>query len=293
MAGSIEDSFLLGEAVQQRKHPAKLVCAVPCCVNRVCRHRNETPISGPLRPPALVTEYLASGSLRAAIARQAEFILKSNTVKCKLALDAARVSLGALGRILLCSLLGQKQPGAVGCLHGYAQLTSAGGYLLAQDANALCLNHLCLVCCPLHLRCLVLPSTKTQGMEYLHAKNIVHFDLKTANLLVGMRVSQDSQSIGQAGGVDGASRCGGTKGRVAQAQPTPARQTCINRTRSCLLLWLCVSLSLCGVCVSAPSGQDPHLQGGRLWPVQAEAADLRHRRCHAAWHATLVSCPWG
>lgn len=26
-----------------------------------------------------------------------------------------------------------------------------------------------------------------QGMEYLHGKNIVHFDLKTANLLVGMR----------------------------------------------------------------------------------------------------------
>lgn len=24
-------------------------------------------------------------------------------------------------------------------------------------------------------------------MEYLHNKNIVHFDLKTANLLVGMR----------------------------------------------------------------------------------------------------------
>jgi serine/threonine protein kinase len=24
-------------------------------------------------------------------------------------------------------------------------------------------------------------------MEYLHGKNIVHFDLKTANLLVGMR----------------------------------------------------------------------------------------------------------
>lgn len=26
-----------------------------------------------------------------------------------------------------------------------------------------------------------------QGMEYLHAKHIVHFDLKTANLLVGLR----------------------------------------------------------------------------------------------------------
>jgi serine/threonine protein kinase len=26
-----------------------------------------------------------------------------------------------------------------------------------------------------------------QGMEYLHSKQIVHFDLKTANLLVGMR----------------------------------------------------------------------------------------------------------
>lgn len=26
-----------------------------------------------------------------------------------------------------------------------------------------------------------------QGMDYLHCKHIVHFDLKTANLLVGMR----------------------------------------------------------------------------------------------------------
>lgn len=26
-----------------------------------------------------------------------------------------------------------------------------------------------------------------QGMDYLHSKSIVHFDLKTANLLVGMR----------------------------------------------------------------------------------------------------------
>jgi serine/threonine protein kinase len=41
-------------------------------------------------------------------------------------------------------------------------------------------------CC--RLRCLVV--FQFQGMEYLHAKNIVHFDLKTANLLVGMRVSE-------------------------------------------------------------------------------------------------------
>lgn len=27
----------------------------------------------------------------------------------------------------------------------------------------------------------------TQGMEYLHTKSIVHFDLKSANLLVGYR----------------------------------------------------------------------------------------------------------
>lgn len=26
-----------------------------------------------------------------------------------------------------------------------------------------------------------------QGMDYLHSKRIVHFDLKTANLLVGFR----------------------------------------------------------------------------------------------------------
>lgn len=44
-----------------------------------------------IRPPALVTEYLASGSLRAAITRRADF-LSRDSVRIKLALDAARVS---------------------------------------------------------------------------------------------------------------------------------------------------------------------------------------------------------
>jgi hypothetical protein len=38
-----------------------------------------------------VTEYLASGSLRAAITRKADFVTR-DSVKIKLALDAARVS---------------------------------------------------------------------------------------------------------------------------------------------------------------------------------------------------------
>ncbi|GIL89538.1 hypothetical protein Vretifemale_17370, partial [Volvox reticuliferus] len=69
---------------------------------------------GVIRPPALVTEYLGAGSLRAALTRGSDF-LRSDMVRVKLALDAAR------------------------------------------------------------------------GMEYLHLKRIVHFDLKTANLLVGFR----------------------------------------------------------------------------------------------------------
>lgn len=44
-----------------------------------------------IRPPALVTEYLASGSLRAAITRRADF-LSRDSVRIKLALDTARVS---------------------------------------------------------------------------------------------------------------------------------------------------------------------------------------------------------
>lgn len=56
----------------------------------LCRHRSEAPL-GALRPPALVTEYLASGSLRAAITRKADFVTR-DSVKIKLALDAARVS---------------------------------------------------------------------------------------------------------------------------------------------------------------------------------------------------------
>lgn len=46
---------------------------------------------GQIRPPALVTEFLASGSLRAAITRRADF-LSRDSVRIKLALDAARVS---------------------------------------------------------------------------------------------------------------------------------------------------------------------------------------------------------
>jgi len=69
---------------------------------------------GLMRAPALVTEFMGAGSLRAALTRRDEF-LRSNAVRVKIALDAAR------------------------------------------------------------------------GMEYLHSKRIVHFDLKSANLLVGFR----------------------------------------------------------------------------------------------------------
>ena len=48
--------------------------------------------SSSLRPPALVAEYLGTGSLRGAIARRAEFLTKSDSVRIKLALDTARVS---------------------------------------------------------------------------------------------------------------------------------------------------------------------------------------------------------
>lgn len=60
------------------------------CLFPARRHRNEAPLSA-LRPPALVTEYLASGSLRAAITRKADFVTR-DSVKIKLALDATRVS---------------------------------------------------------------------------------------------------------------------------------------------------------------------------------------------------------
>jgi hypothetical protein len=50
------------------------------------------PMAGPssIRPPALVTEYLAAGSLRSALARRADF-LRSPVVRVKLCLDCARV----------------------------------------------------------------------------------------------------------------------------------------------------------------------------------------------------------
>jgi hypothetical protein len=54
-----------------------------------------------LRPPALVTEYLASGSLRAAITRKADFVTR-DSVKIKLALDVARVSAGCCCCWLFC-----------------------------------------------------------------------------------------------------------------------------------------------------------------------------------------------
>jgi hypothetical protein len=64
-------------------------CLLAVCLS-VCRHRQEFAVSQ-IRPPALVTEYLASGSLRAAITRRADF-LSRDSVRIKLALDAARVS---------------------------------------------------------------------------------------------------------------------------------------------------------------------------------------------------------
>jgi hypothetical protein len=48
------------------------------------------PGPGSVRPPALVTEYLAAGSLRSALARKAEFV-RSAVVRVKLCLDTARV----------------------------------------------------------------------------------------------------------------------------------------------------------------------------------------------------------
>jgi len=47
-----------------------------------------------------VTEYLASGSLRAAITRKADFVTR-DSVKIKLALDAARVSFSSSARAAL------------------------------------------------------------------------------------------------------------------------------------------------------------------------------------------------
>eukprot|EP00775_Hariotina_reticulata_P008027 gene8027-8223_t len=101
------------EAVRSHLGPGQGLDAVKLATQMANRHRQEMP-SSQIRPPALVTEYLASGSLRAAMTRRADF-LSRDSVRIKLALDAAR------------------------------------------------------------------------GMDYLHAKQIVHFDLKTANLLVGMR----------------------------------------------------------------------------------------------------------
>jgi hypothetical protein len=70
-----------------------LLSGIMCCtcaLRCICRNRADLSMSA-LRPPALVCEYLASGSLRAAITRKAEF-LQRDSVKIKLALDAARVS---------------------------------------------------------------------------------------------------------------------------------------------------------------------------------------------------------
>lgn len=46
---------------------------------------------GQIRPPALVVEYMGAGSLRAALARKDSFLLRSDSARIKMALDAARV----------------------------------------------------------------------------------------------------------------------------------------------------------------------------------------------------------
>ncbi len=50
-------------------------------------------VPGVIRPPALVAEYLGGGSLRGALSRGLDY-LRSELVRAKLALDAARVRVG-------------------------------------------------------------------------------------------------------------------------------------------------------------------------------------------------------
>lgn len=120
---------------------------------------------------------------------------------------------------------------------------SAGGYTLAQDADALCLDFLCVALC----FCAVLYCPhQTQGMEYLHAKNIVHFDLKTANLLVGMRVSE---AVSWQEGLTFTKGVGG----LTVTQGAGAQEEELHR-RSRILLWLCVPCSL--VCLWCVPAQD-------------------------------------
>eukprot|EP00882_Tetradesmus_deserticola_P004298 GHRQ01004541.1.p1 GENE.GHRQ01004541.1~~GHRQ01004541.1.p1 ORF type:complete len:514 (+),score=280.58 GHRQ01004541.1:45-1544(+) len=76
------------EAVRSHLGPGQGLDAVKVATSMANRHRQEVAVSQ-VRPPALVTEYLASGSLRAAITRRADFLAR-DSVRIKLALDAAR-----------------------------------------------------------------------------------------------------------------------------------------------------------------------------------------------------------
>ena len=61
---------------------------------------------------------------------------------------------------------------------------------------------------------LCLAATHTQGMEYLHAKNVVHFDVKTANLLVSWSMRACTRVRGER------TACPASRKRVAARRPT-------------------------------------------------------------------------
>jgi serine/threonine protein kinase len=124
--------------------------------------------------PAIVSEYMAAGSLHNALNNQAEW-LKSSMAKVKVLLDTARVrdgtappaSVQQTKSVFQCS----QQLCSIDCRNCLSLILVLFASTARVGSNQ---SHSFLLC--------------LQGLSYLHSKAVTHFDLKTANLLFTIKV---------------------------------------------------------------------------------------------------------